>query len=122
MGFDPRTHAKEAFGITGGEKPMKVRLLFEPKLAVYISERQWHPSQVLKRCRDGRVELRLETTGRKELVRWVLSWMPDVRVLAPRSLRERIALKLEEGLRRNGENKDMPNQTLHTNREQARGR
>ncbi len=121
-GFNARTHAKEAFGITGGDKAMKVRLLFEPKLAVYISERQWHPSQVLKKRRDGRVELRMETTGRKELVRWVLSWMPDVRVLAPKSLRDRIALKLEEGLRRNGENKDMPNQTLHTNREQARGR
>ena len=122
LGFDPRAHAEAAFGITGGEKPMKVRLLFEPKLAVYISERQWHPSQALKRCRDGRVELRMETTGRKELVRWVLSWMPDVRVLAPKSLRERIAIKLEEGLRRNGENKDMSNQTLHANREQARGR
>lgn len=101
---------------------MKVRLLFEPKLAVYISERQWHPSQVLKKRRDGRVELRIETTGRKELVRWVLSWMPDVRVLAPKSLRDRIAIKLEEGLRRNGENERMANQTLHANREQARGR
>lgn len=39
-GFDARCHARQAFGITGGEKPMKVRLLFEAKLAVYISERQ----------------------------------------------------------------------------------
>ena len=108
-GFDARAHAKEAFGITGGEKPMKVRLLFEPKLAVYISERQWHPTQVLNKRRDGRVELRMETTGRKELVRWVLSWMPDVRVLAPKSLRDSIALKLEGGLRRNGVNERMPN-------------
>jgi hypothetical protein len=36
---------------------MKIRLLFEPKLAVYISERQWHPSQTLKKRPDGRVEL-----------------------------------------------------------------
>ena len=42
---------------------MKIRLLFEPKLAVYISERQWHPSQTLKKRPDGRVELRMETTG-----------------------------------------------------------
>ena len=83
--FDARAHARQAFGIAGGEKPMKIRLLFEPKLAVYISERQWHPSQTLKKRPDGRVELRMETTGRKELVRWVLSWMPDVRVLAPKS-------------------------------------
>jgi hypothetical protein len=87
-----------------------------------ISERQWHPSQVLKKRRDGRVESSMETTGRKELVRWVLSWMPDVRVLAPKSLRDKIALKLEEGLQRSGENEGMPNQRLHANREQARGR
>ncbi len=29
-------------------------------------------------CQDGRVEMRMETTGGKELVRWVLSWMLDV--------------------------------------------
>ena len=47
---------------------------------------------------DGRVEMRRETTGCKELVRWVLSWMPDVRVLAPKSLRDRIVEKLQDGL------------------------
>ena len=48
---------------------------------------------------DGRVEMRLKTTGRKELIRWVLSWMPDVKVLAPKSLHDRIAEKLRDGLR-----------------------
>ncbi len=42
--------------------------------------------------------MHLETTGRKELVRWILSWMPDVKVLAPKSLRERIVEKLQDGL------------------------
>ena len=42
--------------------------------------------------------MRLETTGRKELVRWILSWMPDVKVLAPKSLRDRIVEKLRDGL------------------------
>lgn len=68
----------------------------EPKLAVYITERQWHPTQAFRRRRDGRVEMRMETTGRKELVRWVLSWMPDVKVLAPKTLRDRIAEKLRD--------------------------
>ncbi len=97
--FSPETYARQAFGIVGGEKPIKVRLLFESKLAVYITERQWHPSQKFLARADGRVEMRLETTGRKELVRWVLSWMPDVKVLAPKSLRDRIAEKLRDGLR-----------------------
>ncbi len=63
------------------------------------SEQQWHPSQVFQARADGRIEMRLETTGRKELVRWVLSWMPDVKVLAPKSLRDRIAENLQAGLR-----------------------
>ncbi|AKJ65642.1 helix-turn-helix transcriptional regulator [Kiritimatiella glycovorans] len=97
--FSPEAYARQAFGIVGGEEPIRVRLLFEPKLAVYITERQWHPTQEFRTRRDGRVEMRLETTGRKELVRWVLSWMPDVKVLAPKSLRARIAEKLRDGLR-----------------------
>ena len=105
----PAPPCEAGLRIAGGEKPMKIRLLFEPKLAVYISERQWHPSHTLKKRPDGRVELRMETTGRKELVRSVLSWMPDVRVLAPKSLRDRITLKLTDGLRRNTENEDGPN-------------
>jgi len=97
--FDPKAYAKNAFGITGGEKPIKVRLLFEPKLAVYITERQWHPSQEFHMRRDGRVLMRFETTGRKQVVRWVLSWMPDVKVLSLKSLRERVCEKLAAGLR-----------------------
>jgi predicted DNA-binding transcriptional regulator YafY len=42
--------------------------------------------------------MRLETSGRQELIRWVLSWMPVVRVLAPKSLKDRIGEKLRDGL------------------------
>ena len=97
--FSPEAYARQAFGIVGGEQPITVRLLFDPKLAVYITERQWHPSREFRTRRNGRVEMRLETTGRKELVRWVLSWMPDVKVLAPKRLRDRLAEKLRDGLR-----------------------
>jgi predicted DNA-binding transcriptional regulator YafY len=98
--FDTKAYAREAFGITRGEKTLRVRLLFEPKLAVYIMERDWHTSQTFKKRPDGRVEMRLETSGRQELIRWVLSWMPDVRVLAPNSLKDRIEEKLRDGLAR----------------------
>jgi len=41
----------------------------------------------------------IEAKGCKELVRWILSWVPDVKVLAPKSLWDRIAEKLQYGLR-----------------------
>jgi predicted DNA-binding transcriptional regulator YafY len=50
--------------------------------------------------RDGRIEMRLETRGRKERIRWVLSWIPDLKVLAPKSLQDRIKEKLRDGLAR----------------------
>jgi predicted DNA-binding transcriptional regulator YafY len=63
-------------------------------------EREWHPSQTFIQRPDGRVEMRMQTSGRKELIRWVLSWMPDVQVLAPKSLKDRIDEKLRDGLAR----------------------
>ncbi len=97
--FCPETYAREAFGIVRGDEVLKVALLFEPKLVVYITERDWHPTQQFRMRRDGRVEMHMETTGRKELIRWILSWMPDVKVLSPKSLRDRITEKLGDGLR-----------------------
>ena len=88
--FDWRAFSREAFGIAHGEKPERIRLLFPAHVATYIRERVWHPSQILREHRDGSLEMRIETSGHKELVRWVLSWVPDVAVLAQRSLREKL--------------------------------
>lgn len=96
--FDPDAWLRRGFGIAGGEKPIKVRLLFSPGVATYIRERTWHPSQETIDRQDGSVELRLETTGWKELVRFVLSWQPDVRILAPRKLRDRVDEKMRRSL------------------------
>lgn len=97
--FDAEQHIKNAFGISRGETPFKVRLLFAAKIATYIEERIWHPTQNMKRRRDGSLEMNFETTGWKELVRWILSWQPDVQVLLPKRLRDRIELKMKQGLR-----------------------
>jgi hypothetical protein len=79
-----------------------VRLLFAKEVATYIRERVWHPSQRLRERRDGRLEMSLATSGRKELTRWILSWMPHVQVLAPRQLRDRARQRIRQGLARCG--------------------
>jgi proteasome accessory factor B len=96
--FDPREHFRQGFGIVRGEKPFRVRLLFSGNVATYIQERVWHPTQEIVQKRDGSVELRMETAGWKELVRWVLSWQPDCKVLSPKRLRERVEQKMRQGL------------------------
>ena len=100
--FDPRRFFRDAFGISQAEKPWKVRLLFGKEVATYIRERAWHTSQKLHDRRDGGVELRLQSSSRKELTRWILSWMPHVKVLAPRQLRERVQKRMLLGLEGSG--------------------
>ena len=97
-GFKAKDFFRNAFGITVGEKPWRVRLVFAPEVATYIRERCWHPSQQVRERRDGTVELLLETSGRKELTRWILSWVPYVRVVSPRELRVRVGERLRSGL------------------------
>jgi proteasome accessory factor B len=101
-GFDPKAFFKDAFGISHADQPWKVRLLFAPEVATYIRERMWHPSQNLRHRRNGALELRLQTSSRKELTRWILSWMPHVKVLAPRQLQDRVRQRLRQGFARCG--------------------
>jgi len=96
--FDAAAHIASAFGIVRGEAPFRVRLRFSATVAAYIGERVWHPTQRIEEQPDGGVILELETAGWKELVRWILSWQPDVQVLEPARLRERIREKLAQGL------------------------
>ena len=46
-------------------------------------------SMQMRERRDGSLELRLETSIRKDLTRSVLSWVPYVRVWAPAQFRRR---------------------------------
>lgn len=99
-GVDIAGYLKSAFGIAHGEKEISVRLLFSKQVATYIAERQWHSSQKIKILKNGSVELQMKTRGWKELVRWILSWQPDVKVLAPVELRDRVIEKMRMGLSR----------------------
>ena len=97
-GFQAPAFFKDAFGISQADKPWQVRLLFAREVATYIRERVWHTSQQLRQRRDGALEFRLQTSTRKELTRWILSWMPHVKVLTPVELRERVRKRMRQGL------------------------
>lgn len=98
--FDPKEHIQQSFGIIRGDKPFRVKLLFSKNVSGYIKERVWHLDQRIVEKRDGCIELNFETAGWKELVRWVLSWQPDVKVLLPKKLRKRVEEKLKQALER----------------------
>jgi predicted DNA-binding transcriptional regulator YafY len=71
-----------------------------PAAARWASARSWHPSQRAKVEKDGSYVLELPYSEMPELVMEILKYGPDVQVLEPASLRERVAQSLAEAARR----------------------
>lgn len=87
--YDPQGLFANSFGIIGG-RPREVVLRFHRRVAPYIQERVWHPSQELTRQPDGSLQLTMQVGIAAELTSWVMSFGPDVHVQAPEELSERI--------------------------------
>lgn len=85
-GFSPEAYFGESLGPFRGEEKGTARIHFEPYAADLIRERAWHPSQVMIEKEGGCIELLLKVSDRYELLRWVLGWGDEARLLSPDSL------------------------------------
>ena len=92
--FDPEAHRASSWGIMSGTQVHEVVLHFTPSARPYVLERQWHPSQQLEDTEDGGCQLRIWVSEPLEMQPWIRSWGAQVEVLAPNTLRERIAEEL----------------------------
>lgn len=86
-------HFTESYGIFAGKPKRKALLRFSPERARWVAEETWHPQQK-GRYEDGRYLLEIPYADDRELVLDVLKHGPDVEVLAPRSLRRKVAERL----------------------------
>ncbi|RKX25351.1 MAG: hypothetical protein DRP45_06105 [Candidatus Zixiibacteriota bacterium] len=77
-------------GIFGyeGQQPGKIVLKFDARIAEVIAERVWHPSQKMRRHRDGSLTLEMMVVVSDELRAWVASWLEYVTVVKPITLME----------------------------------
>jgi predicted DNA-binding transcriptional regulator YafY len=95
--FDPEKLLSGTFGrYVGDGKTQTVRLLFPKDVASWVTEREWHPSQLIKTRRTGEIELSFPATGMFEVMRWVLSWGRNVKVLAPPELVRMVGDEIKE--------------------------
>ncbi len=85
-GFSMDARLRHSFGVHSGEGRYDVRLRFTPRVADYIREKRWHPSQQLRDLPDGGVELHLRLSSLVEIQRWVLGWGGEVTVQEPPEL------------------------------------
>jgi predicted DNA-binding transcriptional regulator YafY len=76
-----------AFNLTLDD-PITATIRFLPAIAPYIRERRWSNHQTLEDNDDGSCTLTITTSGRNDLLYWILSWGAQAEVLSPPSFRQ----------------------------------
>jgi len=89
--FDGRSYLNQSFGIwhvAGDDTRHVVRVELRNYAAQLARERRWHPTQELVplNSKGSRVELRFEVGRLEEVMRWVLSFGSQAKVLGPAEL------------------------------------
>jgi proteasome accessory factor B len=82
---------ERAWGIIADQGEVEVVLRFDRTVASRVAETTWHPTQALVREPDGALTWRATVSGTIEIRAWILSWGPDVEVVAPPALRAEVA-------------------------------
>jgi predicted DNA-binding transcriptional regulator YafY len=106
--FTPRAEARSkvvlrnAFRVWRGKNVEALRVRFSADAADEIRERRWGPGQRIEQEAGGGVVLTIDVAETVEVERWLLGFGGDAEVLAPESLRERVAKRLVAGALRYG--------------------
>ena len=88
------------YGIFSGKKVQWAELVFTPERARWVSKETWHPDQEGKFGEDGTYFLRVPFSDPRELTADILRHVPEVYVVGPKGLRERVKLVLLDGMKK----------------------
>lgn len=98
VNFDLKDYLGNAWSVFRGEITYSIRLEFDASSANVVVETQWHPTQKVKRLKNGAVELSFEVDGLEEILNWILSWTGKVTVRSPRELRDMLLDRLNDAI------------------------
>ena len=90
-GFDLDKHFGCAWSMIPEGKLYDIHLKFAPKVAGNVAEVHWHHSQQVSWNDDGAIDFKARVDGLGEIMWWILGYGDQVEVLAPASLRKRLA-------------------------------
>src|ERR671912_313444 len=96
--FEPLELPEDAFahslGVTQGA-PERIEVRFAPKIARYVRERVWHPSQVVEEAPDQSLTITLDVVNDWALKSWILGFGGLVTVVFPSPLADEILREVE---------------------------
>ena len=101
--FEPVELEEDAFahslGVHQGP-PERVDIIFDARIARYVKERMWHPSQEIEEQADGTVRVTLNVSNDFALRSWILGFGPLAKVVSPSTLAAQIVEELEGARKR----------------------
>ena len=86
------------FGMANQNKPFEVKARFYPPAVTYVKERRWSAKQSINEHKDGSVELTFIAQSEYEVVKWILSFGQEARLIYPIQLRTEIKCILQNSL------------------------
>lgn len=95
INFDPEALLSKAFGLYWDD-PISVRIWFCAAQARYIRERTWAEQQRVDDQSDGSIILSMDTSGRYDIKKWVMSFGADARLLEPVDLKKEIQQEIKK--------------------------
>lgn len=84
--FDEVAYTSARFGVYDGDV-QRIRLHVDRSAADFFSARQWHPTQTLRRKRDGSLVMEITAPLSPELVGWIVSWADVLTIRSPEKLK-----------------------------------
>ena len=91
-------HYATAYGIFAGAPKHKAVLHFSADAARWVVDEQWHPQQEGKVHNDGSYQLQVPYNDDQELMMDILRYGPEVRVMRPKRLRDKVEARLKAAL------------------------
>jgi len=94
-------HFRSGYGIFAGEAAHRARLKFTPERAQWVSKEVWHHDQSSQHLDDGSYIMEIPYSNDQELLMDLLRHSPEVEVLEPPELRQRLHAALCAAAKKN---------------------
>ncbi|AIJ09061.1 MULTISPECIES: helix-turn-helix transcriptional regulator [Edwardsiella] len=105
--YDSETQELDAlfssgYGIFVGSTLQQAELRFDPSVAPWVRDVQWHRDQIQTLEQSGHIRLSFPYADQRELVRDLMRFSGEIDVLAPPELRQCVIAAMVAGLKKHG--------------------
>ncbi len=93
--FSPHEKLNSAFDMIFDD-PIHVKIWFSQNISRYIKERKWASNQIISENFDGSIIFQMETSGKRDVKRWVMSYGIDAKLIEPVEMKKEIENEIKE--------------------------